>query len=180
MTQGSNDRDEAFVDAALATVVSDDVGALGLSVADVVTIARWLASTHVAVADAELRGATATGMVQRAMKARHCHRYDGVCFAHRDSTWTDRGCSVVVGIIDAALEEPTGEAKAAEPAARALHVAEFVNRMAVAYRQHSGNAVREDMQLAVREFGVDPRAFYDEPHEQERLRTEANLATFDA
>jgi hypothetical protein len=49
-------RRDAFVDAALDLIVSDEVGAIGLSVGDVVTIARWLAPTAVELADVEQAG----------------------------------------------------------------------------------------------------------------------------
>ena len=56
---------------------------------------------------------------------------------------------------------------------RAEAVADFVNRQSVLYRKHSGDAVYEDMVLAVSEFGVPAEAFYDDPEEAQRLRDEA-------
>lgn len=47
-----------------------------------------------------------------------------------------------------------------ESRAQKAGIVEFVGRQSVAYQKHSGNAITEDMTLAVIEFGVDPAAFY--------------------
>jgi uncharacterized protein YdaT len=41
-------------------------------------------------------------------------------------------------------------------AIRAEAIREFIERQAVVYRDHSAEAIQEDMRLAVEEFGVIP------------------------
>ena len=54
-------------------------------------------------------------------------------------------------------------------------IADFVNRMSAEYRKHSGEAVQEDMLMAVAFFDVPPSAFYEEPHEQGVLAAKAQV-----
>lgn len=54
-------------------------------------------------------------------------------------------------------------------------IVDFVGRQSVAYHKHSGDAVTEDMVLAVREFGVPVEAFYDDEPGQAWLRAQVAL-----
>lgn len=58
-------------------------------------------------------------------------------------------------------------------------IADFVNRMSADYRHHTARGVREDMMMAVAYFGVDPDHFFNDTHDQGRLRAQAEVYRVD-
>lgn len=61
---------------------------------------------------------------------------------------------------------------------RRAALVEFIEIQSVEYRKHSGNAILEDIALAVTRFGVDPLAIYgDDRHVPDELRALIAAAT---
>jgi hypothetical protein len=54
-------------------------------------------------------------------------------------------------------------------------IADFVGRMSADYRKHSGDAVHEDMLMAVAYFNVPPSAFYEDAHDRDALQARAEV-----
>jgi hypothetical protein len=62
-----------------------------------------------------------------------------------------------------------------EPTPYQQGIIDFVGKMSADYRKHNAVAVREDILSAIAHFDIDPAAFYDNAHDQDVARAEAEV-----
>ena len=87
-------------------------------------------------------------------------------FSHPGWSLAEYSAHVAQALVDSGVVRLAGDV-------RATAVADFVCRQSVEYRHHSANAIEEDIDLAVREFGVRRSVIYDEPEDRAALGGDA-------